>query len=1808
MSYTIVVSNAGPSDVVGAGVNDAFPSSLLGASWNCVAVNGTCQGSGFGSINTSVDLAVGGTATFTVTGTVSSTATGSITNTVTITPPSATVDPDPSNNSAADTDTLNAVTDLAITKTDNDSNTRPGDPINYQIVVTDNGPSAVTGAVVTDTMPAGLAGVSWTCTPSVGAGCAASGTGNLNELVDLDVGASVTFTVNATVTATAGTITNTAQVDAPAGATDPNTTDNVATDSTQVDPVGDLSITKTDGLTSAVPGAPTSYTIVVTNGGPSAALGVAVTDTLPSTLSGISWSCAASPGSSCGNAVGSGNISELVTIGGGGSISFAVDATIGAGETGVLANTATLTPPAGFIDTNSANNSATDVTDLEPTVDLAVAKTDGQLNAVPGTPITYSIVVTNSGPSVSVGSRIVDNLPATITGATWGCAASPGSACGAASGSGSIDEIVTVGVGGNLTYIVSANVSPSAVGMLVNTVSVTPPAGTTDSNLGNNSSNDIDTLTPRANLSIVKTDGAASVVPGTTITYSIFVANAGPSAVSGASVIDGLPAAITNATWTCTANAGGVCGTASGSGSIATTADLASGGSVTYTLTATIDAAASGTVANTATVAVPVGVADPDNSDNVSTDIDSLTPSVDLSITKTDNVTSAVPGTATTYTINVANSGPSTAVDAQITDVLTTEITGATWTCAATGGASCDTPTGSGDVSMLARLPVGGSVTVSLIASINPAATGFLVNSAVVTEPAGVIDTDPSDNVATDSDTLTPIADLSISKTDGLATALPGDMVTYTVVATNNGPSWVSGAVVTDTMPAGLTGVTWTCVPGAGSGCATPSGTGDISAAVDMAPGASALFTIDATIDLNQLGAVTNTATVDAPPGISDPDGSNNAATDSTVVNGLGDVAITKTDGVATVVAGTSTTYAIVVSNSGPSRIDGIQVVDPLPPVLLNAVWTCTSTGGATCGSASGSGSMNQMVDMPAASTVSYVVNADVAAGAQGTLTNAAAVSLPSGVVDSDLTNNDATDTTTIDVIADLAVTKTDNVLSLIPGNSVSYDVVVVNNGPSAVTDAAVTDNLPATITGASWTCTPSAGAVCGTSGNTGDVSLLADLDVGASVVVNIVGTVSPSAMGTLTNTAVAAPPVGASDPDGINNVATDTDTLDPVADVSVAKTNGVTSQSPGATSSYTITVANAGPSAAPGVSINDPLPAGATSASWTCSAAAGSSCSAATGVGAINTTVDLAAAGTVTFTVAMQAAMSAGTLTNTVTATVPPGITEPDPSNNVASDTDTLVFTADVSVTKVASAPTVAAGRALTYTVVVSNNGPDPASNVTVLDSVPAGLAGSSWVCTASAGSSCPASGTGDISVSVDLAAGGSATFTVTSTVTTSAPTTVVNTATVAVGPGTVDPDPTNNTASAGVTIDFTALLTIQKTASVNSAQPGDSFFYSIVVSNAGPARLDGVAISDPVPTGLTALSWTCFAVAGGVCQATSGTGSPLLDADLPLGASVTIIFNVRVAPEAAGSIVNVATATASSASQQTVAQASANIAVNPVVATSPALTLTKKTSATAYSTVGTTLSYSLVATNTGNAVLTNVIISDSNALVSGCGPVVLAPGESLICSARHVVTQTDLDQGAVSNTASASGTPATGTVVNATSATVLTPATRITNLVLAKSSAATGFARVGDSITYTISATNTGNVTLMNVAISDPNAVLSACPPRDLAPGQTVTCTAIHVVTAADIAANVIFNQAHATALPMVSLELVCPLLTASACPGPQAVSAESNIVTLSRNAMLPRAGSSVLSKLGTGLSLLGAGGLLLTLGRRRRRSINR
>jgi len=121
-------------------------------------------------------------------------------------------------------------------------------------------------------------------------------------------------------------------------------------------------------------------------------------------------------------------------------------------------------------------------------------------------------------------------------------------------------------------------------------------------------------------------------------------------------------------------------------------------------------------------------------------------------------------------------------------------------------------------------------------------------------------------------------ADLSISKTDGQATASPGQVVAYTIVASNAGPAAALGATVTDTPPPSLTNPTWTCAPAGGATC-TVNGAGPISDTVDLPVGGTATYTLTGTVALNA-HSLSNTAAIATPNGVTDPSPANNSATD----------------------------------------------------------------------------------------------------------------------------------------------------------------------------------------------------------------------------------------------------------------------------------------------------------------------------------------------------------------------------------------------------------------------------------------------------------------------------------------------------------------------------------------------------------------------------------------------------------------------------------------------------------------------------------------------------------------------------------------------------------------------------------------------------------------------------------------------------------------------------------------------------------------------------------------------------------------
>src|SRR5262249_1045916 len=152
-----------------------------------------------------------------------------------------------------------------------------------------------------------------------------------------------------------------------------------------------------------------------------------------------------------------------------------------AATTGALTNTATVTPPLGVTDPVPGDNSDADTNPVGPKAELGISKLSSPNPYVPGSPLTYTLVVTNGGPSDASTARVQDTLPAPLASFAWTCTASgAGANCGSASGTGSIDALVTLPVGTHATFAVSGTVPANTTGPLTNTATVTPPLGVTD--------------------------------------------------------------------------------------------------------------------------------------------------------------------------------------------------------------------------------------------------------------------------------------------------------------------------------------------------------------------------------------------------------------------------------------------------------------------------------------------------------------------------------------------------------------------------------------------------------------------------------------------------------------------------------------------------------------------------------------------------------------------------------------------------------------------------------------------------------------------------------------------------------------------------------------------------------------------------------------------------------------------------------------------------------------------------------------------------------------------------------------------------------------------------------------------------------------------------------------------------------------------------------------------------------------------------------------------------------------------------------
>lgn len=338
-----------------------------------------------------------------------------------------------------------------------------------------------------------------------------------------------------------------------------------------------------------------------------------------------------------------------------------------------------------------------------------------------------------------------------------------------------------------------------------------------------------------------------------------------------------------------------------------------------------------------------------------------------------------------------------------------------------------------------------------------PSLTRTPSNVPPATSTPGTLTATPLPTTSTPVPPATAVpVDLSIAKDDGVTAVNPGATITYTVRVTNNGPNNVTGAILSDPAATGLTKTAVGCSPTPGQ-CVTPPTIAQLeSGSFGLPPLNNGQFyeiTVSATVNATN-GSVTNTASITAPAGYTDANGGNNSASDTDTVNMLADLQITKTDNSTHYVAGATKTYVIIVSNAGPSNVTGATVTDNFSanPNIVSASWTCFGAGGAVC-SAAGSGDINDMVNLPVGSSVTYMVTANVSASPSGDLVNTAAVTVPAGITDPAPGNNSATDTDfliTTNPLPPNMGTK-DNVFYTLPsGSTLTLNINLTANGDAA--------------------------------------------------------------------------------------------------------------------------------------------------------------------------------------------------------------------------------------------------------------------------------------------------------------------------------------------------------------------------------------------------------------------------------------------------------------------------------------------------------------------------------------------------------------------------------------------------------------------------------------------------------------------------------------------------------------------------------------------------------------------------------------
>lgn len=1037
------------------------------------------------------------------------------------------------------------------------------------------------------------------------------------------------------------------------------------------------------------------------------------------------------------------------------------------------------------------------------------------------------------------------------------------------------------------------------------------------------------------------------VSPGQLITYTVWVENSGALTATGAVFSDTIPAFTTLAFATVDS------GTIAATNPVSATFDpIAPGQAMTVTVgvTVTLPLTNGTLITNTAAVTYFDGAATVVAASNAVTHVVQSAPALTLTKQATPPSGSPViPGDVITYTITLSNTGDANATNVVFSDTIPLH-TSLVFSDATAG------------VSLVGGNPFGANVALlpapagSAVITLAVQVTSPLTNGVVVTNTAQVTSTEVTtpavSNAVTHIVSSAPV--LTLTKQADPPSGggvLAGGTITYTLTVENGGNANATGVIITDTLDGNLNFVQVT--PSAGVNTAGPL-VFDVGTLAGN--GGVVSYTVVVTVGNAVLDGTTIT---NAAQLTFDGGGVQTSNTVTHVVSSEPILTVAKLNNPPNIVnPGEPLNYTLRVRNIGAGTATNVVVTDSLPSEV-NYLSTLLQGAAVISSANAGPPWRLNIASLPPGeqveATVFLTVSTPLADGL--VFTNSATFRSNQTVEDS---SNTVSNTVSAAV---LQIAKTADPPSgpIRPGESITYTVTVTNTGSRIATDVVISDTVDPNVTVVFSATSPAAPIAAGNPVQATWPSLAPGNS--ASLVLRV--TVNdPLASGTIIANAAGGSASNAA------SVTSSVVTHSVVTSASLQITKLAEPASgtyvvPGGTITYTIIVTNNTAGLATGVRISDTLDANTGLISVT------------PGGGVLSTDPLIIDAGNVG---------SGGVVSYTVVVTVATGLADGTVIANSALVTATNVPTiyvspgvvhtvytgADLEVSKVGSPSPATVGFPLTYTVTITNNGPETANLFFIQDALPANVLYDS---SSAPGASCGYFFVVNCTFNTPLPPGSSTTAEIVVFPTKGG--TLTNVVGVGIINPAIDPIDSNDTFTETTPAISAPFLQVSKTAQPghgSTVEPGDRITYTVVARNIGDATATGVVVSDTIDASVTLVT----------SNTTAGTLSgpnPVQVSGLSLAANqaVTLTLGVDVTSSISGTIISNRASVDSTQTPLSVTDPVTHV-ISATVPTVPSFTVTKSANPVHGPTVdpGDRITYTVVVANSGGAA-TNVVMTDT-------------------------------------------------------------------------------------------------------------------------------------------------------------------------------------------------------------------------------------